>query len=131
MKADLTKLTETKRNIEHYRREAGFSNELSALDPATGRAIVTARIYQPGTTAYCVLWVWGDKRQGYGRGLGKAGGYGYHKASAALSEAALDAGVKLSDAISGHGSGAMRDAVEAIAKAASGKRRLIIHEAHA
>lgn len=127
IKADVSKLRETSRNMDSYRKENGFYREVTALDPATGRAVVTARIYFPGSVAYCALWVFGGA---YGRGLGKAGGYGYHKPSAALSEAVSDAGIKLSQSINGVGDGVMIDAVEAIARAVTGKRRFIVHTAH-
>ncbi|MFX5068880.1 hypothetical protein ABTC68_19770, partial [Acinetobacter baumannii] len=67
----------------------------------------------------------------YGRGQGKAGGYGYHKPSAALADAISDAGIRLSRSISGCGDDVMRDACEAIARALTGKRRFIVHVAHA
>lgn len=135
--ADLSAMRETSRNA---RRDTGFVQEIAAICPATGRAIVTARIYQPGTVAHCSLWIHGAS---YGRGQGKAGGYGYHKASAALAEAIRDAGIVLHGdvygrkrtrdiaSIGGVGDSAMVDAIEAIARAASGKRRIIIHRAHA
>lgn len=127
MKADVTGLRETKKT--YARRNTGFDREIAALDPATGRAVVTVRIYWPASTAYCALWIGaGDK---WGRGQRKAGGYGYHKPSAAMAEAIRDAGIKLSQSISGVGYDAMEKACEAIARAVTGKRRFIIHTAHA
>ena len=132
MKADVSGLRETKKN---GRRETGFYREIAVLDPATGRAYVTARIYWPGSVARCALWVSGRDGKGlrvtYGRGAGSAGGGGYHKPSAALGEAIADAGIKLSRGINGVGDSAMESACLAIARAVSGKRRLIVHTAHA
>lgn len=138
MKANITNLRETPRDM--YRKDE-LTRQISAIDPATGREIVCARIYYPGSVAYACLWIHGPK---YGRGTGKAGGYGYHKASAALDEAIKDAGIVLTGdvygrdkrnnrpaSIGGVGNDAMREAVEAIARAVTGKRRLIIHEAYA
>lgn len=127
MKADVSGLRETSKN---GRRENGFYREIAVLDPATGRAPVVARIYWPGqTTVYCALWIGaGDK---WGRGAGTAGGGGYHKPSAALADAIRDAGIKLSAPISGVGDAAMEEACEAIARAVTGKRRFIVHTAHA
>ena len=127
MKADITGLRETSKT--YARRENGFYREIAVLDPKTGRAFVTARIYWPGETAYCALWISNGDR--WGRGQGKAGGGGYHKPSAALAEAIRDAGVKLSKSISGVGDAAMADACAAIARAVTGKRRFIVHVAHA
>lgn len=126
MKADVTGLTDGKMT---GRRENGFHGEIAVIDPATGAAIVTARIYWPGQTAYCAVWVAGNGK--YGMGSGKAGGGGYHKPSAALSAAISDAGITLNRSISGVGDGAMDEACEAIARAVTGKRRFIVHRAFA
>jgi hypothetical protein len=127
-KANITAMRETSRNM--YRKDA-LSREIAVLDPSNGYAIVTARLYYPGNTAYACIWISSTSKTPYARGTGKAGGYGYHKESAALSEAIADAGIKLSECISGRGERAMRDACEAIARAVTGKRRFIVHEAHA
>lgn len=127
MKANTTNLRETPRNM--FRKDDSLYREIAAIDPATGKALVIARIYHPGTVAYACIWIHGANR--YGRGTGKAGGYGYHKASAALSEAIDDAGITLSESISGVGDSAMERATDAIARAITGKRRIIIHVAHA
>lgn len=127
-KADVSKLRDSARNTDSYRKDLIF-REIAAIDPATGRAVVTARIYFPNATAYCALWV--NAPNAHGRGLGKAGGGGYHKPSAALADAIRDAGITLTQAISGVGDSAMEAACEAIARAVTGKRRFIIHVAHA
>ena len=54
----------------------------------------------------------------YCSGHGKAGGYGYHKESAALQEAIESAGIKLRSPIDGAGDSAVRGAMEAINRAA-------------
>lgn len=128
IKADVSGLRETKKNA---RREKGFDREIAVLDPKTGQAILTARIYHPGSVAYCSLWVSSRNNGTYGRGQGKAGGYGYHKQSAALNAAIRDAGIVLSQDIGGVGETAMNEAVTAIAKALTGRRRFIVHTAHA
>ena len=46
---------------------------------------------------------------GFARGAGKAGGYGYHRASAALKSAFSRAGMRFSIGCSGMGENAMRD----------------------
>lgn len=128
IKADVSGLRETKKNA---RRESGFDREIAVLDPKTGQAILTARIYYPGSVAYCSLWVSSRANGTYGRGQGKAGGYGYHKQSAALADAIADAGIVMSQHIGGVGETAMNEAVTAIAKALTGRRRFIVHSAHA
>ncbi|MFX5046189.1 hypothetical protein ABTC39_20430, partial [Acinetobacter baumannii] len=78
MKADVSGLRETEKS--YARRENGFHQEIAVIDPATGRVYVTARIYWPGSVAYCALWIQGANGGStgpwfYGRGQGKAGGY--------------------------------------------------------
>lgn len=137
LKADISALCTTTRNT---RRANGFCCEYTAIDPATGRAIVIARLYQPGSVMHCSLWInWSDT---HGRGQGQAGGGGYHKASAALDAAIRDAGIALRGdvygsrksnapaSISGVGEAAMHTAIYAIATAVTGKRRFIVHTAH-
>lgn len=92
------------------------------------------------STVYCSLWVYGDK---YTSGKGKAGGYGYHKESAALQEAIASAGIELYGSnyphwgdkkpdykrqacISGCGTESMETALKAIARAAGAKGELLI-----
>lgn len=113
---------------------------------ATLRSIVTCRLYMgrsaSASTVYCSLWVRGAGV--YSAGHGQAGGYGYHKTSAALSEAIKSAGIELfgdqyqrdnSRArnnkpahIGGCGADAMRGALVAIAKAAGGIGQLLVVE---
>ena len=127
MKADLTK-SRASDNIHKARKENAFYREVVALDPKTGKAVVIARFYWPSTVCYSCLWVHGNE---HGRGAGKAGGGGYHKASAAFSAALDDAGITLSEDIAGRGDNAIESAVEAVARAATGKRKFIIHTSHA
>lgn len=128
MKADTSNLKDSKRNMGSYRRDKGFCRQITALLP-DGSAPVIARFYYPGDVAYCVVWIHGDASHGYG--MGKAGGYGYHKESAALADALRDAGVTLDSHIDGRGDRAMSEAVEAVARAVTGKRKFIVSEAHA
>lgn len=100
------------------------------------REIVTARFYMgrsaSASVMYCCLWVHG--KDVCTSGKGSAGGYGYHKGSAALAEAITSAGIELYGDqygrdktrtrnkqpahIGGCGQSAMDDALVAIAKAA-------------
>lgn len=126
MKANISAMRETAKNFP--RKRNGFTQEIAVIDPSNGRAILIARFYRPGTQVTCLLWMHGKT---YGRGIGRAGGYGYHMPSAALADAIDDAGINLSAPISGYGDSRMIQAAEAIARAATGKRRLITHIAHA
>lgn len=99
-------------------RAAGYNGSLLVVGNKKGQVcetIAEARFYWSSSfeTCYCCLWVHGDN---YTAGSGKAGGYGYHKESAALAEAIKAAGIKLDRDISGRGSEAMREAMEAIGR---------------
>lgn len=92
------------------------------LDPR-----VTLRLYGTGNRNFACLWVHAEPI--HRNGSGWAGGYGYHRPSAAAAEAIHNAGFKISADISGGGEEAMREAVLAVAKAAGVKRPAIV-EAH-
>ena len=119
-------------NLSH-KKESGFYKETAILDPRDGSAIVTARWYWPGrdgaSTCYCCVWIHGDGA--HGNGSGKAGGYGYHKESAALLSALNAACAYVDQDIGGRGDAAMRDALIAVARAVTGRRKFFMHQAHA
>ena len=79
--------------------------------------IITARCYMgrsaSASTIYASIWVHSTDHQT--SGTGKAGGYGYHKASAAIAEAIKSAGIELDEDISGRGDSAIEESLEAIA----------------
>lgn len=54
-------------------------------------------------------------------GRGTAGGFGYHKESAAFADALRSAGIELERSVSGVGDGAIEDAMRAVARAAGYK----------
>lgn len=119
-------------NIKH-RKEAHFFKELVALrlpddTKMLPRAIVTLRLYETDARLYACLWINGEKMDASGSGW--AGGWGYHRASAAAQEAISKAGIELSQSISGVGHSAMIEAVRAIAEFVDGSSKFIIHEAH-
>lgn len=132
MKADVSKLHQAD-TIRQNRKEKGFYREISIIDPVDGSAIVAARLYWPGRdgASNCYACVWINGNSNHGAGGGKAGGYGYHKESAAIQEALESAGVALSEDIGGRGDQAMFEALEAVAKAVTGKRKVFRHIAHA
>ena len=98
---------------------------MSAVTVINGemREVVIARWYKArksdgASPVYASIWTNGA---GFDiSGHGRATGYGYHKASAALSSAIDSAGIVLSERIDGVGDGAIRRAVEAIARAIAG-----------
>lgn len=66
-------------------------------------------------TPYVCFWAYRPGKNGmWNNGSGTAGGYGYHKASAAAGKAIHAAGFSLSEDIDGRGDGAIRDAVLAV-----------------
>ena len=79
--------------------------------------VIDCRLYRgrsKSATVYCCVWISGTGAANC-RGLGKAGGYGYDKRSAAVASALRDAGINVDD-VSGVGDGAVKDALLAIAK---------------
>ena len=94
----------------------------------TLKEIITVRCYMgrsAGASAvYAAIWV--NTRGYYSSGKGKAGGYGYHKVSAAIGDAINSAGIALDTDISGVGNSAILDALTAIANALGFERVLIV-----
>lgn len=91
--------------------------------------VIEARLYSTGNANTCCLWVHGvDGLAGitHTQGSGRAGGYGYHRPSAALSEAIRNAGFTLSRDIAGVGDDAMQEALFAMAKAIGVRKPAIV-----
>ena len=105
-----------------------FYKELAVIHSERG-AVARFRFYCTGQTIHCIAWV--GSRDLYGSGYGRAGGYGYDKASAAMADAIDHAGIKMSQSIAGVGDTAMKDAAVAIGKMLTGCRKFYIHESHA
>ena len=115
-------LTErTPHYLKVHDRETGFYREYRVLDLEKLTEPVRVRLYQPAGDVYCVVRA-GPHHQGSGR----AGGGGYHKASAALSYAISNAGIDLSEHIDGVGDAAMDKAMLAIAAALGVKHAYLI-----
>lgn len=76
------------------------------------RVGVTCRIYGTNSRNYCCIWFNDGNKWGYGSG--SAGGYGYHRPSAAFEEAMRSAGVKFSEPINGRGQSVMVDAIQSL-----------------
>jgi len=140
MKAKIEKQVSNARN---YGNEKETVSNFIVIGKINGemREVVNARCYmgrsRSASTVYASIWVHGNGI--YTSGKGTAGGYGYHKESAAVGDAIMNAGVTLWGSpytgetgdlkhrahIGGCGSGSIRAALEAIAKAAGARGKLI------
>lgn len=136
MKAKITK-SESSINRSH-RKESKFTKQLTLAGFGKGydgkqrvASYVQARFYWTNSRCYCCVWI-NDTRAGHGlhiSGSGYAGGYGYHKESAALADALTMAGIELSEPIGGRGDSAMESALLAIGKALKVTRATVL-QAH-
>ena len=122
--------------IAKYRKEKGYTGgyQLIVNDGDTMRVICNVRFYFVGrdgmSPLYCVVWLNDGKTGTYKAGAGKASGCGYHKPSAALEYALNDAGIYPSEPISGVGSLAIVEALEALA-VALGYSNYLLTDQHA
>lgn len=112
--------------IIQNRKEKHFYSEYAIIEQ--NHAFIVVRFYATKVTTYCCAWINDAGTNTYVSGGGKAGGGGYHKASAALESALLDAGIELSNSISGDS--AMESALKAVANAL-GYQNYYLHIAHA
>lgn len=78
---------------------------------------ITARFYMApsGGRTHCTVFVHWEEH--HHAGYAAVGGYGYHRASAALQSALEKAGISIDEEIAGRGDGAMESAMNAIADA--------------
>ncbi|WNH52414.1 hypothetical protein [Stenotrophomonas oahuensis] len=83
------------------------------------RNVVTVRCYmgrsKSAMAVYATVWI--HAPDNYRSGSGTASGWGYCKRSAAIAYALQNAGVTLRDPIDGHGMTAVREALNAVARA--------------
>lgn len=93
--------------------------------------LVTCRLYmstaRDASRVTAIIWVGGA------HGSGWAGGYGYHKQSAAVSAAIASAGFELDQDIAGRGDSAISEALCAVAVAVYpdvDPAKLYVHRAH-
>ena len=126
----------TQANGKNLSGQKELVSAMSAIAVINGkmREVVVARWYMArksdgASPVYASIWTYGA---GFDiSGHGRATGYGYHKASAALSTALDSAGIVLSERIDGRGDGATRSALEAIARAIAGDAADILIINHA
>ena len=103
-------------NAKAHRKENAFMQEYLGLAIVDGQIVtaVNCRIYGTNSRNYCCLWY--NNKESWGSGSDYAGGYGYHRPSAAAG-AFEKAGVTLDTDISGRGHSALEDVVLALTKA--------------
>lgn len=130
MKAEFRELSEKERlsgpGILQNRKENNFLRQYSVISSDL-ESICELRIYATQARHYACFWLHGDD---YRSGGGWAGGYGYHRASAAACEALEKAGITLDESISGRGDSAIEEALLAIGKKVT-RKKIKIFRAHA
>lgn len=131
----IAKFTAENSKAVNYDNKKEKVSQYVIVDKNTERRIVDCRVYmghsKNSSTVYCSLWVnikdlKKPKTWQYAgtSGTGSAGGYGYHKPSAAVQDALVSAGIELYDKdkkrqfIDGVGDSAIRSALLAVAYAA-------------
>lgn len=91
------------------------------------QTVIDARFYASVRgVIYCCVWV--SRHPHYGRGVGVASGYGYHKLSAALSSALFDMGIILEgdERCSCVGEDAMRHTLTTLGELLTGEHVYIV-----
>lgn len=137
MKATYSPTAKTKFTTAHRKEGKCFFRSISVISLASkpwndGRMPepISARIYGTGSGNTACLWINATNKKHpegiHTSGSGRAGGYGYHRPSAALGEAIVNAGFTLDESISGRGESAMREAMLAIAKEIGVKRPALV-----
>lgn len=99
--------------IASNRKENNYIGQYTLLDKNTCEVWAELRLYATPSRHYACFWLFGRKN-GCISGGAYAGGYGYHRASAAAGAAIKRAGITLSDSISGVGDSAIKEALKAI-----------------
>ena len=124
MKATIKELANNGKNYGHKKELVQTFNVITD----TLKEIITVRCYMgrsaSASVVYASLWITAPDY--HGSGTGKAGGYGYHKISAAIGDAIASAGIALDTDISGVGNSAILDALTAISNALGFERVLIV-----
>lgn len=95
------------RNIRHGYKAICISEDGKLWE------LVDLRIGQTDTTAYACVWLHVAGYGTYAHGSGKAGGYGYHRSSAAAESAFCSAGMTFNVSFGGCGDSMTREAVQA------------------
>lgn len=124
MNATINKEAKTKFTSSHRKEGKYYFDSYTIIVDGTDykgeptkKTPVELRLYGTGNKNYACLWINDTKSNTHISGSGSAGGYGYHRPSAAAWEAINNAGIELSEDIAGRGDGAIESAVKAIAEA--------------
>lgn len=114
----------------NHRKEKHFSHSLITCAVVDGKIeqVIDMRFYTTQSRVYCCMWV--HFPNFYASGSGYAGGYGYHRESAAAAEAIKNAGFELGFDIDGRGDTAIEDALRAITKFVTTVENCTIIRAH-
>lgn len=84
-------------SLKGFRKENGFFKSLTLVAMHEGeiKSFAEIRHYATKATNYACFWIHSPILGLYGQTGGKAGGYGYDRSEAALSEAARKHGIKV------------------------------------
>lgn len=127
-------------SVGNNRKEKGFYKQLTlvVVEPRQLasdkplRELATVRLYSTNSRNYACVWIGDSKNNVYLSAGAFAGGYGYHRESAAMSYALDYCGVTLSQDIGGRGDQSMTGALIAIGEALGYHAdNLTVLEAHA
>jgi hypothetical protein len=118
-------------NAGKFRKDRGLYEHYTviAIYPDQVKEAVVARIYSTSSTCNAAVWIQGPVH--FRNGGGKTNGCGFHRPSAALSNALSACGVKLDDDIHGRGDQAMKDALLAVARISHPDARLHVVRGYA
>ncbi len=99
----------------NHRKEDHFAGQYTFITKVASKLkdVIQCRLYATKVRWYCCIWI--ETETMHISGSGYAGGYGYHKPSAAIGEAIHAAGYDLSESIGGGGDSAIEQAIQAIA----------------
>ena len=97
---------------EREEKNIYYGMKAVCFDGEKMRELVDLRIGATQSMHYACVWIHGDKKWAYGSG--KAGGYGYDRASAAAESAFRAAGVKFDGAFGSCGMTITKEAVKAM-----------------
>ena len=141
MTADVSALLESPRDCSKIRaKELILAYKIVEELPGPGPVLtyVDCRFYMgrspASSTIYCILWTHSESRSGFG--IGKAGGHGYHKRSAAADFAISSSGITLLKEsgekahIHSVGDSAIREALRAISTALGASDHAILVETY-
>lgn len=129
MKAKFNTKNMNGHSIGSNRKEKHFYKQFTAINSELN-AVIELCLYATQSTHYCCMWIHDRKHNIHVSGGGKAGGYGYHRASAAAENAINAAGISLSEHIEGRGDESIKAAMVAIMNALGYRKHNVI-EAHA